>query len=72
LHTWIKVMSYNLMLILAIINSNVERVPLELPAFEERINLLLIIGVLILGLILLISLKIYQLESQGKGERRDK
>ena len=60
-------MSANLMFILTIVNSNVERVALELPAFEERINLLLIIGVLILGLILLISLKIYQLESQGEG-----
>ncbi len=66
---WIKAMSANLMFILTIVNSNVERVALELPAFEERINLLLIIGVLILGLILLISLKIYQLESQGEGRK---
>ncbi len=43
---------------------------IDLPALEIRINLLLIAGFMILGLILLLTLKIYQLESIGKGEKK--
>lgn len=43
-------------------------VDIELPGLEQRINMLLIIGTMILGLILLLSLKIYQLESTEKSK----
>jgi hypothetical protein len=39
-----------------------EQVLLELPAIDERINLVLLMGSVVLILIFILSLKIYQLE----------
>jgi hypothetical protein len=39
-----------------------EQVLLELPAIDERINLVLLMGGVVLILIFILSLKIYQLE----------
>jgi len=47
-------------------------VQIELPDIEYRINMLIVVGVLILGLALLISLKIYQIEKMTGDENNNK
>ncbi len=51
--------------------SETENTSVDLPALEIRINMLLIVGIMILGLIMLISLKIYQIESAVKREKKE-
>ncbi len=60
-----------LVYILIMFLSESNQVAIELPALQERINKLLIVGVLILGLIMLLSLKIYQIENLEGGEENE-
>jgi hypothetical protein len=49
---------------------SINEVTVTIPDIEQRINILLIVGSLILILILLLSLKIYQMESDDKGRKK--
>jgi hypothetical protein len=49
---------------------SINDVTVAIPDIEQRINILLIVGSLIFILILLLSLKIYQLESDDKGRKK--
>lgn len=52
-------------------SETLEQSGIDLPVIEIRFNMLLVIGIMILGLILLITLKIYQMESLREGNKTE-
>jgi len=60
-----------LIYIIIYFSETIDTINIEMPALEIRFNMLLLIGIMILGLILLISLKIYQMESLKEGDKKE-